>query len=98
LKHGAGLAVVSKKILRVSHVASDKAVRILYSICRFSATSRILQEILQVGVVAKLCLVLQVDSSFKSKERAREILKLHSRVWRNSACVPAYLMSSYPSS
>ncbi|KAI5575937.1 hypothetical protein POPTR_009G016200v4 [Populus trichocarpa] len=98
LKHGAGLAVVSKKILRVSHVASDKAVRILYSICRFSATSRVLQEMLQVGVVAKLCLVLQVDSSFKSKERAREILKLHSRVWRNSACVPAYLMSSYPSS
>jgi len=98
LKHGAGLAVVSKKILRVSHVASDKAVRILCSICRFSATSRVLQEMLQVGAVAKLCLILQVDSSLKSKERAREILKVHSKVWRSSACIPAYLMSSYPSS
>ncbi|KAJ6947767.1 E3 ubiquitin-protein ligase PUB23-like [Populus alba x Populus x berolinensis] len=98
LKHGAGLAVVSKKILRVSHVASDKAVRILCSICRFSATSRVLQEMLQVGAVAKLCVLLQVDSSLKSKERARAILKVHSKVWRSSGCIPAYLMSSYPSS
>lgn len=98
LKHGGGLAIVSKKILRVSHMASERAVRILRSISRFSATSRVLQEMLQVGVVAKLCLVLQVDSSLKSKEKAREILKLHSRVWRNSPCIPAHLMSSYPSS
>ncbi|KAF9665341.1 hypothetical protein SADUNF_Sadunf16G0112700 [Salix dunnii] len=98
LKHGAGLAIVSKKILRVSHVASDKAVRILCSICRFSATSGVLQEMLQVGVVAKLCLVMQVNSNLKTKERAREILKLHAKIWRNSLCIPANLMSSYPSS
>ncbi|KAA8549971.1 hypothetical protein F0562_001672 [Nyssa sinensis] len=98
LKHGAGLAIISKKIIRVSHVASDRAVRILSSISRFSATSRVLQEMLQVGVVSKLCLVLQVDSSVKTKERAKEILKLHSRVWKNSSCVPPHLLSSYPSS
>ncbi|XP_022731436.1 E3 ubiquitin-protein ligase PUB23-like [Durio zibethinus] len=98
LKHGAGLAIVSKKIFRVSHVASDRAVRIISSICRFSATSRVLQEMLQFGVVAKLCLVLQVDSSYKTKEKAREILKLHSRVWRNPSCIPSNLLSSHPSS
>ncbi|XP_022756673.1 E3 ubiquitin-protein ligase PUB23-like [Durio zibethinus] len=98
LKHGAGLAIVSKKIFRVSHLASDRAVRILSSICRFSATSRVLQEMLQVGVAAKLCLVLQLDSSHKTKEKAKEILKLHSRVWRNHSCIPSYLLSSYPSS
>ncbi|KAJ0659556.1 putative armadillo-like helical protein [Helianthus annuus] len=37
LKHGAGLAVVSKKIFRVSAVASERAVRILHSIAKFSA-------------------------------------------------------------
>ncbi|KAL5763661.1 hypothetical protein ACOSQ2_016255 [Xanthoceras sorbifolium] len=98
LKHGAGLAIVSKKILRVSHVATDRAVRILSSVCRFSATPRVLQEMLQVGVVSKLCLVLQVDASFKTKEKAKEILKLHSRVWRDSSCIPAHLLSAYPSS
>ncbi|KAK0603640.1 hypothetical protein LWI29_007089 [Acer saccharum] len=98
LKHGAGLAIVSKKILRVSHVASNRAVRILSSVCRFSATPRVLQEMLQVGVVSKLCLVLQVDASFKTKEKAKEILKLHSRVWRGSSCIPTHLLSAYPSS
>ncbi|KAM1040756.1 hypothetical protein ACFX13_030750 [Malus domestica] len=79
LKHGAGLAIVSKKILRVSHVASDRA------------------EMLQVGVVAKLCLVLQVDCRFKSK-KAREVLSLHSRVRKNFSCIPVHLLPFYPSS
>ncbi|XP_009586788.1 E3 ubiquitin-protein ligase PUB23-like [Nicotiana tomentosiformis] len=95
--HGAGVAIVSKKILRVSQVASDRAVRILSSISKFSANSRVLQEMLQVGVVSKLCLVLQVDSCSKTKDRVKEILRLHSRVWRDSSCIPPYLLSSYPS-
>ncbi|KAI3461244.1 hypothetical protein Pfo_017907 [Paulownia fortunei] len=98
LRHGAGLAVVSKKILRVSHVASDRAVRILSLISKYSSNSRVLQEMLQVGVVSKLCLVLQLESSQKTKERAKEILRLHSRVWKDSSCIPSHLLSSYPSS
>ncbi|XP_009343248.2 E3 ubiquitin-protein ligase PUB23 [Pyrus x bretschneideri] len=97
LTHGAGLAVVSKKIMRVSKVASERAVKILFFICKFSATSNVLQEMMQLGIVAKLCLVLQVDSGSKTKEKAREILKLHARTWKNSACIPSNLVSSYPS-
>ncbi|XP_057514093.1 E3 ubiquitin-protein ligase PUB23-like [Actinidia eriantha] len=98
LKHKAGLAVVSKKILRVSRVASERAVRILHSICKFSSSVSVIHEMLDVGVVAKLCLVLQVDCASKTKERAREILKSHARVWRNSSCIPISLISSFPSS
>ncbi|KAK6138455.1 hypothetical protein DH2020_027775 [Rehmannia glutinosa] len=98
LRHGAGLAVVSKKILRVSHAASDKGVRVLGSISKYSGNSRVLQEMLQVGVVSKLCLVLQVETNPKTKERAKEILRLHSRVWKESSCIPPHLYSSYPSS
>ncbi|XP_073275965.1 E3 ubiquitin-protein ligase PUB23-like [Primulina huaijiensis] len=97
LNHSAGLAIVSKKILRVSQVASEKAVKILYSVSRFSATPGVLQDMLQIGVVAKLCLVLQVDCGIKIKERIREMLKLHSRAWRNSSCIPDNLICSYPS-
>ncbi|XWS66562.1 hypothetical protein CRYUN_Cryun05aG0210200 [Craigia yunnanensis] len=96
LRHGAGLAVVSKKILRVSQVASERAVRILLSISKFCANTTVLQEMLQLGVVAKLCLVLELDCGFKTKERAREVLKLHARVWKNSPCIPSNLLSSYP--
>lgn len=95
LGHGAGLAIVSKKILRVSNVASERAVRIICSITKHSANSRVLNEMMQVGVVSKLCLVLQVESSHKTKERAKEILRLHSRVWKDSSCIPPHLLASY---
>ncbi|RDY00714.1 E3 ubiquitin-protein ligase PUB22, partial [Mucuna pruriens] len=96
LSHGAGLAIVSKKILRVSMLANDRAIKILLFVSKFSATPHVVQEMLKLGVVAKLCLVLQVDSGNKAKEKAREILKLHARSWRNSPCVPSNLFSSYP--
>lgn len=96
LKHGAGLAIVSKKIFRVSQAASERAVRILSSICKYSPTSRVPQEMLQVGVVAKLCLVLQVENNQKTIARAKEILKLHARIWKDSPCIPPSLLSSYP--
>ncbi|MED6186128.1 hypothetical protein PIB30_063847 [Stylosanthes scabra] len=96
VNHGAGIAVVSKKILRVSRAASERGVRVLASICRYCGSGRVVQEMLQVGAVNKLCLVLQVDSGLKSKERAKEILKLHSNVWKNSPCIPLPLLSSYP--
>lgn len=95
--HGAGLAVVSKKILRVSHVASDRAVRILSSISRYVGTAKVVGEMMDVGVVAKLCLIIQVDCNSKTKERAKQMLRLHSRVWKNSACIPPHLISCYPS-
>ncbi|KAL2464071.1 E3 ubiquitin-protein ligase [Forsythia ovata] len=96
LKHCAGLAIVSKKILRISQGASERAVRILYSISKFSATPVVLQEMLQLGVVTKLYLVLQVDCGRKTKERAKEILKLHAKAWKNSSCIPNQLLVSYP--
>ncbi|KAF8396363.1 hypothetical protein HHK36_017980 [Tetracentron sinense] len=96
LKHDAGLAVVSKKILRVSQLATERGVRILSSISKFSATSSVLQEMRQVGVVSKLNLVLQMDCSIKAKEKAQEILRSHSRAWKNSSCIPLHLLSSYP--
>ncbi|KAK4286304.1 hypothetical protein QN277_002876 [Acacia crassicarpa] len=98
VKHGAGMAIVSKKILRVSHVATDRGVKILSSIGRYSGNARVIHEMLQVGAVCKLCLVLQVEASLKTKERAKELLKLHSNVWSISPCIPPPLLQSYPSS
>ncbi|KAI3822686.1 hypothetical protein L1987_10281 [Smallanthus sonchifolius] len=97
LKHGAGLAGVSKKIFRVSPVASERAVRIVHSVAKFSGNGGVVAEMLQIGAVGKLCLVLQVDCGSRMKERAMEILKMHARVWNNSSCIPRTLISSYPS-
>ncbi|XP_059452789.1 E3 ubiquitin-protein ligase PUB23-like [Corylus avellana] len=97
LGHAAGLAIVSKKILRVSQVASEKAVSILFAISKFSATPAVVQEMLQLGVVAKLCMMLQVECGSKAKEKAKEILILHASAWKSSSCIPKSFLSSYPS-
>lgn len=94
--HAAGIAVVSKRILRVSPAADDRAVRILSSVCKFSATNDLLQEMLKVGAVSKLCLVLQADCSTTVKEKARWVLRSHSETWRNSPCIATYLITRYP--
>lgn len=96
--HAAGVAVVSKKILRVSTMASERAVRIVEKVSKLSGTPAVLQELVQVGVVSKLCLLLQADYGMKEKERVREILKLHARSWKNSPCLSPHLLCSYPSS
>ncbi|KAJ0972758.1 hypothetical protein J5N97_020717 [Dioscorea zingiberensis] len=91
--HAAGIAVVAKKVLRVSQAATDRAVRILYLISKYTAMPVVIQEMLQVGAVTKLCLVLQVDCGMKTKEKAMEMLRVHSRVWRNSPCIAYPLIS-----
>lgn len=95
LSHAAGLAVVSKKILRVSHFATERGVKILFAIAKYSGSPSVVQEMIQTGVVTKLCLVLQVDCEAKTKEKTREILKMHARAWKNSPCAPAHVFGSF---
>ncbi|KAK4766900.1 hypothetical protein SAY86_014651 [Trapa natans] len=97
LGHAAGIAVVSNMMLRVSHLATERAVRILLSVSNFSGTPRVLEDMLQVGVVAKLCLVLQVECNSKTKEKAAETLKVNARYWKKLPCLPSCFLASYPS-
>ncbi|KAJ8751976.1 hypothetical protein K2173_000722 [Erythroxylum novogranatense] len=63
-----------KEDIKDFSVASDEAVRVLLSISKFSATPSVLQEMLHIGVVSKLCLVLQLEGSRKTKEKTRRFL------------------------
>lgn len=95
LSHAAGIAAVTRKILKVSPTANDRAVLILSLISRFSATSGVLQEMLRVGTVAKLCMVLQADCASYLKDKAKEILRTHFDVWKNSPCVEVATLTRY---
>ncbi|KAM7522614.1 hypothetical protein LguiA_012516 [Lonicera macranthoides] len=92
LKHAGGIAVVAKRTLRVSPATDEQTLQILGLIAKFSATNEVLAEMLSVGAVAKLCMVLQADSTTYLKKKAREILRLHSNVWNNSPCIDVYLL------
>lgn len=93
IKHACGLAMVAKRMFKVSPVTDDRAVHILSLIGRFSATDDVVAEMMRVGAVSKLCMVLQVNYASYLKKKAREILKLHSNVWNNSPCMPLVLLT-----
>ncbi|XP_057455895.1 E3 ubiquitin-protein ligase PUB23-like [Lotus japonicus] len=95
LRHAAGIAVVSKRILRVSPGTDDRAVHILGIIARYSQSKEFVQEMLRVGAVSKLCMVMQADCASYLKEKARDILRLHSTAWNNSPCIQLYLFTRH---
>lgn len=95
LQHAGGIAVVSKRILRVSHTVDDRAVHIFSLIANSSASNDVVLEMLRVGAVSKLCMVMQADCDAYLKEKARAILRLNSNTWNNSPCIPVYLLTRH---
>lgn len=93
LLHAAGIAVVAKRILRVSPATDDRAVHVLSMIARYSGSNDAVLEMLRVGAVTKLCMVMQANCGSGLKERAREILRIHSNAWNNSHCIQVYLLT-----
>ncbi|MCL7032201.1 hypothetical protein MKW94_025712 [Papaver nudicaule] len=79
-----------KKDDEVSPLVDDFAIKILASICKFSATTQVLQEMLNVGGVSKLCMVLQADNTVQVKDKAKSVLKLHSSFWSSSPCIHVF--------
>ncbi|KAL3536683.1 hypothetical protein ACH5RR_000049 [Cinchona calisaya] len=74
LDHPVAVAAVSSKILRISHVANDRGVTLLSCLFRYCETSRVAKEMLEVGGVAKMCMVVQTPCSSKTKDKAKAIL------------------------
>ncbi|XP_054816604.1 E3 ubiquitin-protein ligase PUB24-like [Prosopis cineraria] len=95
LRHAAGIAVMSKRILRVSNATDDRAVQIFSLIAKYSSSNDVVLEMLRVGAVSKLCMVMQADCASYLKEKARSILRLHSKTWNNSPCIQVYLLTRH---
>lgn len=95
LRHAGAIAMVAKRILRVSPATDDRGVHILANICKFSGRKEVLLEMLKVGAVTKLCMLTQADCAKYLKDKATEILKLQSNIWNNSPCIQVYLLTRY---
>lgn len=95
MRHAAGIAMISKRILRVSAATDDLAIQVLSVIAKNSTSKEFVLEMLQVGAVSKLCMVMQADCASYLKEKARDILRLHSTTWNNSPCIQLYLLTRH---
>ncbi|XVE91828.1 hypothetical protein REPUB_Repub01dG0045200 [Reevesia pubescens] len=72
------MPVLVKKILRVSNLATEFSVSILWKLCKNEKKEDgdILFEALQVGAFQKLLLLLQLGCVDKTKDKVSELLKL----------------------
>ncbi|GLJ55812.1 hypothetical protein SUGI_1198290 [Cryptomeria japonica] len=85
--HAMGIPAVSKKILRVSDLATEKAVRILWLLCKISPSKRVIDEMLQIGAVTELCLLLNYACSAKTRSKVNEVLRMHGKCWKSRSCI-----------
>ncbi|KAI3730487.1 hypothetical protein L1987_61657 [Smallanthus sonchifolius] len=73
------IPVLVKKLLRVSDIATEFSVSILWKLSKYAKSigneEGVAMEALQVGGFQKLLLLLQVGSSLKTKEKACDLLK-----------------------
>ncbi|XP_059651010.1 E3 ubiquitin-protein ligase PUB23-like [Cornus florida] len=92
IEHGLGIAAISKKMLRVSNVVTKIGLKILWLICSFCPTERVLEEMLVFGSVKKLVAVLHMDGRSSTKEKVVKIFRLHGNSWRRYPCFPPELM------
>ncbi|OAY25340.1 U-box domain-containing protein 21 [Manihot esculenta] len=76
--HFLTIPVLVKKIHRVSDLATEFSVSILWKLCKAEKRQEggVLLEALQVGAFQKLLLLLQVGCGERTKEKATELLKM----------------------
>ncbi|XP_031275108.1 U-box domain-containing protein 21-like [Pistacia vera] len=76
--HALTVPVIVKKILRISDMATEASVSILWKLCMNEKREEkfALAETLQVGAFQKLLLLLQLGCGEKTKEKVTELLKL----------------------
>jgi hypothetical protein len=98
LAHRGGIAVVTKRLLRVSTAADDRAMSILSTVSKYSPENEVVEEMVNIGTVEKLCSVMRVDCSLSMKEKAKEILRDHFDMWKMFPCVDVTLLSKLISS
>lgn len=76
--HALTVPVLVKKLLRVSGLATEFSVSILWKLCKNEKREEggVIVEALAVGAFQKLLLLLQVGCGERTKEKATELLKL----------------------
>ncbi|CAK9171644.1 unnamed protein product [Ilex paraguariensis] len=84
--HALTIPVLVKKLLRVSEMATEFSVSILWKLCKGDNEGHLLVEALQVGAFQKVLVVLQVGCGEKTKGKATELLKMMNQYKDRSDC------------
>uniref|UniRef100_A0A0E0KUI1 U-box domain-containing protein n=1 Tax=Oryza punctata TaxID=4537 RepID=A0A0E0KUI1_ORYPU len=91
-EHGLAVAAVARAVLRVSGLATRLAVNVLWLVaCAAAPAERVLEDMVVGGAMAKLLVLMQVESSPSTKAKAVKMLRAHGAFWRQYPCFPTDL-------
>lgn len=97
-EHGLTMALIAKKIMKVSEMATECSISVLWKLCKDGNENSVI-EALELGLFQKLLVVLQVGCGEKTKEKATELLKLMNLYKNRVDCFDGstfkYLKKSY---
>ncbi|XP_020598983.1 E3 ubiquitin-protein ligase PUB23-like [Phalaenopsis equestris] len=91
--YGFGVAAVSSKITAREFDAETKlGVKVLWLVCCFFPTKKVVDDMMICGAVKKLLgLIHGDDGRSTTKEKALKMMRMHGDVWRQSPCFPCEL-------
>lgn len=85
------VAAVAKTMLRVSQLATQLAVKVLWLVSVVAPSEKVLEDMVVTGAVAKLLGLLHVETPPDTKQKTVRMVRINGVFWRQYACFPTDL-------
>ncbi|EES07426.1 hypothetical protein BDA96_04G293500 [Sorghum bicolor] len=90
-EHDLSVAAVAKTMLRVSELATELAVKVLWLVSVVAPSEKVLEDMVLTGAVAKLLGLLHVESPPATKQKTVRMMRINGVFWRQYPCFPTDL-------
>ncbi|KAF8729195.1 hypothetical protein HU200_017779 [Digitaria exilis] len=85
------VAAVAKTMLRVSEMATQLAVKVLWLVSVVAPSEKVLEDMVVTGAVAKLLGLLHVETPPATKHKTVRMMRINGGFWRHYSCFPTDL-------
>ena len=90
-EHDLLVAAVAKTMLRVSELATELAIKVLWLVSVVAPSEKVLEDMVLTGAVAKLLGLLHVESPPTTKQKTVRMMRINGVFWRQYPCFPTDL-------
>ncbi|GJM86489.1 hypothetical protein PR202_ga02353 [Eleusine coracana subsp. coracana] len=90
-EHGLAVPAVAKTVMRVSELATQLAVKVLWLVSVAAPSEKVLEDMVLTGAVAKLLGLLHVETLPATKQRTVRMVRINGGFWRQYPCFPTDL-------
>ncbi|XP_062217532.1 E3 ubiquitin-protein ligase PUB23-like [Phragmites australis] len=90
-EHALSVAAVARTMLRVSELATQLAVKVLWLVSVVAPSEKVLEDMVLTGAVAKLLGLLHVESPPATKQKTVRMVRINGGFWKQYPCFPTDL-------